>query len=242
MGISAALTAAATVAGAAISSNGAQSAAKTQAEAAQSAEQTQLSMFNKDQANLSPYMSAGTGALSQLSNIFGFGGGGATGSGPNSSAALSQLTQMPGYQFGLDQGQQALDRSAASRGLELSGAQLKDSQTFGQGYAQQQAWQPYVNELNSVSGLGENAAAGVGSNGLATGQGVAASQLAGGQASAAGSVAQSNILGSGLSQLASQISPYTSSYGNVVVGANNSGGYAGVPGIPNINYGGLTGS
>jgi hypothetical protein len=227
------------IASAAIGSNAAQSAAKTQANAAQSAEQTQLQMFNTVQQNLAPYNQAGQGALSQLANIFGFGPGG-TGQ-PNAAAATSQLTNFPGYQFGLNQGVQALDRSAASRGLLLSGAQLKDAQTYGQGYAQQQAWAPYVSELSSVAGLGENAGAGVGNAAVQTGSGVASSQLAAGQATAAGQVSSANQLTSGLSGLfgsgSGSISNLLSSYGGLG-GATTSIGPGGNPATAAITVGG----
>lgn len=219
--ITAGVSAAGTIGSAIIGGNAASSAASDQAAAAQAAQQTQLQMFNTVQKNLEPYNTAGQGALSQLANIFGFGPGG-TGQ-PNASAATSQLTQFPGYQFGLDQGTQALDRSAASRGLLLSGAQLKDSQAYGQGYAQQQAWAPYVSELNNVSSLGENAGAAVGNAAVQTGAGVAGSQLAAGQAQAGGAVAGANILGSGISQLTSSLSPFLSSYGGVGGAAGGSG-------------------
>lgn len=45
------------------------------------------------------------------------------------------LAATPGYQFGLEQGQLALDRQAASRGGLISGAALKGAQRFGQDYA-----------------------------------------------------------------------------------------------------------
>ena len=44
----------------------------------------------------------------------------------------------PQYQFLQKQGQQALDRSAAARGMGYSGAQMKAAQQFGQGLASQQ--------------------------------------------------------------------------------------------------------
>ncbi len=122
-------------------------------------------------------------------------GGATTGAGgPNPAAAWQALTQFPGYQFGLDQGQQALDRSAASRGMTLSGAQLQDSQKFGTDYAAQQAWQPYVNTLEWASNLGENAAAQTGQAAATAGQGIASSQLAAGQATAAGQVGTTNAI------------------------------------------------
>ena len=44
-------------------------------------------------------------------------------------------TSNPAYQFQLKQGQQALDRSSAARGMGYSGAQMKASQEYGQGLA-----------------------------------------------------------------------------------------------------------
>jgi len=57
-------------------------------------------------------------------------------------------TSNPAYQFQLKQGQQALDRSSAARGMGYSGAQMKASQEYGQGLASQQ----YDKEYNRASG------------------------------------------------------------------------------------------
>ena len=184
------------------SANAAQSAAQAQQQAAQTGANTQLSIFNQTQSNLLPYNAVGQSALAQLAGLFGLSAGtGAPGTGPNAATAAnatSALTQYPGYQFGLSQGQQALDRSAASRGLLLSGAQLKDSQTFGQQYGLAQGWQPYVTQLSGLSSLGENAAATAGNQGVQTGAGVAASQLAAGQAQASGIIGSQNAINSGI--------------------------------------------
>ncbi len=182
----------------AISAGGSMYASHQASKAAGKAANTQLAMYNQTRQDLMPFASAGTGALSQLASIFGFGPGG-TGM-PNAAAATSQLTQFPGYQFGLDQGVQALDRSAASRGMLLSGAQLQDAQKFGQGYAMQQAWQPYVSGLQWAAGLGENAAAQTGNLGANAAQGAAQSQLAQGSAQANGIAGATNSLQSGLQQ------------------------------------------
>ena len=53
----------------------------------------------------------------------------------------------PQYQFLQKQGQQALDRSAAARGMGYSGAQMKAAQQFGQGLASQQ----YRSEYNRAA-------------------------------------------------------------------------------------------
>ncbi len=178
------------------SANAARDAANAQLGAANTAANTQLGIYNQTRSDLMPYNMTGQSAISQLANIFGLGQGG--NGMPNAAAATSALTQFPGYQFGLNQGQTALDRSAASRGLLLSGAQLKNSQQFGQNYAMQQAWNPYVSQLNSLSSLGENAAAVSGNQGVQTGAGVAQSQLAAGQAAASGIVGANNAINSGI--------------------------------------------
>lgn len=184
-----------------IGSNAAQSAASTQAAAANNATNTQLGIFNQTQQNLAPYNQVGQSALTQLASLFGLSTGGGAGTGPTASTAAgatSALTQYPGYQFGLQQGTQALDRSAASQGLLLSGGQLKAAQQYGQGYATQNAWNPYVSSLTGLSSLGESAASQTGNIGAATGSSVANSQLAAGQANASGIVGSANALTGGL--------------------------------------------
>lgn len=205
MPLAALIPAVAAVGSAVISAHGASSAANAQKDAANTAAATQLQMYNQTRSDLLPYMTTGTSALGQLANLWGIGPGG-NGT-PNAAAATSALTQFPGYQFGLQQGGQALDRSAASRGLLLSGAQLQDSQKFGTNYAMQQAWQPYVSQLSSMASLGEDAGAKVGNAGVTSGQGIASSQLAAGQAAAAGQVGVTNSVNQGISSL-------LSSYGN----------------------------
>ena len=129
-------------------------------------------------------------------------GSGAGGTGPTNAtaaAATSALQNYPGYQFGLQQGNLAQQQSAASQGLLLSGSQLQAAQTFGQNYALQNAWNPYISQLSSLSGLGENAAATTGQIGASTGANVAQTQLAAGQAAASGAVGSANAITSGLS-------------------------------------------
>lgn len=185
-----------------VQANAANNASAEQLQAAQLAANTQLDIYGQTKSTLAPFVGAGTGALSQLSSLLGLNGGGSAG-------AMSTLQNLPGYQFSLQQGGQALDRSAASRGLLLSGAQLKDSQQFGQGLAQSQ----YFNYLSPLQGLintGENAGAMTGNAGSAAGSGAAsaylggansaaASQLAGAQSTASGIVGSNNALSTGLS-------------------------------------------
>ena len=151
---------------------------------------------------------------------------------PNPALATQLLTQFPGYQFGLSQGTEALDRSAASRGLALSGGQLKDLTTFGQNYGMMNAWQPFISQLNQAASLGENAAAGAGNIGQATGAGIAQSQLAAGDARAQGISQGANQWTSGLQGAANAISPlFTSSYGGATIGGQTGQEFA-----SNLNF------
>jgi hypothetical protein len=77
-------------------------------------------------------------------------------------------TSNPAYQFQLKQGQQALDRSSAARGMGYSGAQMKAAQQFGQGLASQEydkqyarasgEFGDYFNRLAALSQGGQQAA------------------------------------------------------------------------------------
>lgn len=188
----------ASIASGLIGANAATTAANDQLQAANNATNAQLSIYNQTQQNLAPYNQIGQSALTQLASLFGLGPGG---TGPNAATAAnatSALTNYPGYQFGLSQGTKALDASAASQGLLLSGNQLQAAQQYGQNYAMANAWQPYLSQLSGLSSLGENAAATAGNQGAQTGQGIASSDLAAGQAAASGIIGSSNALTSNL--------------------------------------------
>lgn len=196
-----AISAGGSIASGIIGSNAATTAANDQLQAANNATNTQLGIFNQTQQNLQPYNQVGQSALTQLASLFGLGTGGAAGTGPTSATAAnatSALTNYPGYQFGLSQGTKALDASAASQGLLLSGNQLTAAQQYGQNYAMQNAWNPYVSQLNTLAQNGQNAGASLGSIGATTGNSVANTQLAAGQAAASGIVGSANAITGGI--------------------------------------------
>ncbi len=63
----------------------------------------------------------------------------------------------PGYQFRLDEGVNALDKSAAARGRLRSGAQNKALTRYGQGLASEE-FGNYTSRLAQIAGLGSGAA------------------------------------------------------------------------------------
>jgi hypothetical protein len=84
------------------------------------------SNFDLATQNLVPYANHGAAATDRMSALSGLNG---------ADALTSALQQDPGYQFRMGQGVNALDRSAASRGMLQSGAQQKALTQYGQGLA-----------------------------------------------------------------------------------------------------------
>lgn len=72
---------------------------------------------------------------------------------------LALFQESPGYQFRLEQGQQALERSQAAKGGLLSGRAVLEAQRFGQGEASAE-YGNYINRLQSLAGMGQAAAGG----------------------------------------------------------------------------------
>lgn len=66
----------------------------------------------------------------------------------------SSITQDPGYQFGLDQGNRQIANRQAASGNYYSGGALREAQRFGQDYAGSRLDQS-LNRLMGVAGLGQ---------------------------------------------------------------------------------------
>ena len=190
---------AAAVASAASSAYGskqAAKAAKTQAASADAATQVQWDMYDQTRQDLDPYKQAGATSLSQMMDQMGANGY------FNQTYTGQDIYSDPSYQFRLQQGQDAIQSSAASKGGLLSGATLKALQDFGQQSASQEYGNAYnrfnadqtnrYNRLSNIIGMGQNAAAQVGNAGMQTGQAVANNTMAAANSIAAGQVASAN--------------------------------------------------
>ncbi len=118
------------------------------------------------------------------------------------------LQNEPGYQFGLNQGQQALDRRAAGSGNYFSGSALKAAQRYGNDYASTKYNDAYNRDasnknriysmLSGVSGQGQNAAAMTGQAGMAAANTMGQNLIGAGNTQASGMVGQANALTGGL--------------------------------------------
>lgn len=161
---------------------------------------------NLNEAKLSPWVQSGQGAQNIISQLLGLGSMKADGQGyggvrfdpsnwqGDQQNALNRFQASPDYNFRMGEGIKALDRSAASRGMLMSGAQTKGVQQYGSDLASGE-YGNWFNRLMGVSNQGLGATGtGVQSNLTATGlQNNALMQQ--GQLGMAGA----NALGSGIS-------------------------------------------
>lgn len=108
----------------------------------------------------------------------------------------------PGYEFRQSEGQNALAKMAAARGIRLSGATMKDSIAYSDGLASQE-YGNWRNALQSMAGVGQSAVntqASLGQNfANASGQ----NALAAGQAKASGYQGINNAIQGGLNNAGS---------------------------------------
>jgi hypothetical protein len=70
-----------------------------------------------------------------------------------SAPDMGAFFESPDYQFNLEQGQQAIDRSAAARGGLLSGRAVKEGQRYASGLASRE-YGSFVDRLMQQAGLG----------------------------------------------------------------------------------------
>lgn len=223
-GYAAAIGAVGSLASGIIGSGAAKSAAKTEADAANQASQTELKMFGDTQQQVSPWISGGTNALANLQKLLGLGadGTGATspvlqmlgigtpGSPGTGSINPSTFQGSPGYQYALQQGNNAVTNSAHGN---IGGNTLRALQQNGQGLANQNwnqylgnvgnSWQTLVGDVSNVSGTGLNAADALAGIRTGVGNRVGANQIAAGQDIAAGTIGSANALQKMISGLTS---------------------------------------
>jgi hypothetical protein len=120
----------------------------------------------------------------------------------------ADLVNEPGYQFGLQQGQTALDRRAQGAGNYFSGAALKGAARFGTDYASTKYGDAYNRDastkrqqfdfLNGTSTSGQNAATQTANSGTAMAGQIGANTTAMGNAAGASQIAQGNALSGGI--------------------------------------------
>jgi hypothetical protein len=163
----------------------AERAAEIQAAASRYAADLQQQQYNQNVARQQPFYEAGINALPELVQASRY-----------TPFSMEQFTADPGYAFRLSEGQKALDRSAAARGGLISGGALKAATRFGQEMGSQEytnAFTRYqqeraarLNPLQSLTGMGQTTAAGLGAAGQNMASNVGGYGMAGANATAGG--------------------------------------------------------
>jgi hypothetical protein len=141
-----------------------------------------------------------SGGTSGLTNIGPTGSLGANGAAANTAAggsalpanapagAASQFSNFynsPGYQFTLQQGEQAINRGASANGSLFTTNNLNQLGTYAEGTASNQ-YNNYVSQLMGLAGLGAGANNATGAAATTAGNNISANQLSAGNANASG--------------------------------------------------------
>ena len=176
------------VGSAVMQSNAQKSAAKTQAASAQQGIEEQRRQYDAMQALLKPYVEAGTGALSNQLALAGVSGAEAQ------QKAINALQQGPEFNALVQQGEQGILQSAAAtgglRGGNVQGALAQFRPQVLSSLIEQQ-----YNRLGGLATAGQNAATGVGTAGLQTGQNISNALSTQGSAQAGGTLAAAQTWG-----------------------------------------------
>ena len=184
-------------------SRAANKAGQMQADATRYATDLQNQQFQQTRADMQPWRDVGQGSLMQLRDMTQPGG------------ALMQrytgaeLATDPGFQFGLQQGRDAIDQSAASRGVLFSGKTLQDLMRFGTDYGGTKFNEGFTRDMQNkqfqqgalagLSNTGQATATAGGQLGMQNAQSISDLLTGGAAARAAGVVGSANALSSGIS-------------------------------------------
>jgi len=231
--------------------NAANRAANLQYQLGEQSLDFQKQQWAQQQANLAPWLQQGKASLSELAGLMNTPGQGLlapfsqTFQAPNAAQAAAT----PGYQFQLEQGQNAVQNSAGARGGLVSGNAATALDRYSQGLAASNyqqvynnAMQEYLNNFNiyntnqanqynrlaSLAGVGQTAATTLGNQGQA-----AANNVAGIGATIGGQVGQ-NINNAGAATASGYVGAANAGqgalngiYGNQLLAALLGGNYGG---------------
>ena len=224
----------AAIGGAAIASNATKKASQAATQAADQNNALQREIYDQNRQVLAPYVQTGNQAGTAMQSLLGLSGD------PRAyDQAFNNYRNSTGYQFQFDQGNRAIQNSAAAQGGLLSGNAIKAGQRYGQQMGQS-SFQQYLDRLygqqgvgltaaNALAGVGTNFAGAVGANNNSAADARGNAALAGaGQTNALlGSLAQTGGYMYGQGAFGSSYKPPSAAVGN---GINTGWGYGGLAG------------
>ena len=183
---------------------GSANAASAQEQQAAEAMKFQREMWEQQRADQAPWLEAGRTSLAQLLQQHQAGAF-------DRQIDPSQIANDPGYQFRMAEGQKALERSAASRGMLSSGGFARGLTRYSQGVASdefQNAWNRNqatntgrYNRLAALAGVGQQSAQNLGALGANHAGQMTNLYGAIGNAQSAGAVGTANAVSGGMNTL-----------------------------------------
>ncbi len=204
------------IGGALLGSNAAGNAADSQQAATNAAIAEQRRQYDLNRADFAPYREAGVNALSQLT------------AGINRQPTAEEVMAEPGYQFGLQQGQRAIDNKISAMGGRASGQSIKAAGRFGNDYASGQYGAAYqrsqdrLARLQSLAGIGQSATSNVAGYGQGNANVISGLISSQGDATGAAKMAQGSVWQNALNSASAGISDYYKRRTQ----PNNGGGFA----------------
>lgn len=209
----------------------AQNAANTQSQFAQQGIDQQNQQFQALQKLLEPFVNAGTSALGAQQNLIGLNGA------DQQQQAINAIQNSPAFTSAQKTGNDAILANAAATGGIRGGNTQAALAQFSPQLLSQLIQQQYSN-LGGLTSLGQNAAAGQGNAGLATGGNIAQLLQQQGAAQAGGQLAQGNTVSQSFGNLLKIAPSILGAFGGSPSGVSAPGGYTNFnvsPGIAPVN-------
>ena len=204
------------VGGAISSSNQARAsrrAADAQVQSAAEASRLQREMFDRQVELQEPFRQGGLAGQNRLMELLGIGGDASVADYGRDARdfSVNDFEVDPGYAFRLSEGNKALERSAAARGMLMSGSMFKGAQRFGQDLASQEYQNAFnrfqtnrssrLNPLMGMAGAGQNATNVVSSAAGQLGQNLGENAMGAGNARASGYIGSANAYTNAINQM-----------------------------------------
>jgi hypothetical protein len=186
------------VLGGAMQSSAASKAAYAQRVANEQAMDEQRRQYDQTREDLAPWRAAGGNALQRLAGDI------------ERMPTAQEVMAQPGYQFGLQQGQQALDRRQAAAGGRISGRAMKAGARYATDYAasgynaEYQRRQDRLNRLAALAGIGQTATGASAAAGANSANAISGMLMQGGANAGAARLAQGSIWGNALGDVSAQ--------------------------------------
>jgi hypothetical protein len=194
-------------------SRAARRAADAQVQSAAEAARLQREMFDRQVQLQEPFRQGGITSQNRIMELLGIGGDANVGDYGRYGRdfSMADYEADPGYAFRLAEGNKALERSAAARGMVMSGSMFKGAQRFGQDLASQEyqnAFNRYqvnrsnqLNPLQSLMGSGQSATNTLTGAAGDLGRSLGENALGAGNARASGYIGSANAYTNAINQM-----------------------------------------